>query len=161
MKIELTDEQAQEVTHGRSVEVVDPASAQTFVVLPREKYEQVQALLEKTSDRAAAAPGADVTSPVSPGIRRSQEAYWRDLPALLKLRSRKRQWVAYHGDQRVGFGRTSAELYRECIERHGLKKEEFYVDRLEPRSLPPWEAEVIDAPFPWSEAPAEPPDAPA
>jgi hypothetical protein len=94
----------------------------------------------------------EIAAQIPPGIRRSQEAYWRDLPQLLSLKSGKRQWVAYHGDERVGFGSTSAELFQECMESRGLKKEEFYVDRLEPRALPPWEAEAIDAPFPWSEA---------
>ena len=80
---------------------------------------------------------------VSPGIRRSQEAYWRDLPRLLPLRSRERRWVAYHGDERVGFGRTQAELYRECI-RRGLKVNDIYIDRLELDYQPPWEPPEVE-----------------
>jgi hypothetical protein len=81
------------------------------------------------------------------GILRSQQAYWRDLPLLLKRRSSKRRWVAYHGDNRIGFADTSAELYHEFLHQRGLRKDEIYVDRVEPRGLPPWEAEDIDAPF--------------
>ena len=71
------------------------------------------------------------------------QADWRDLPDLLKLNSPERQWVAYHGEERVGFARTVAELYQEC-ERRGIPIGEFYVDRLEPRAFPPWEVEVLD-----------------
>ena len=66
-----------------------------------------------------------------------QQAYWRDLPELLKVKSRVQQWVAYYGDQRVAFGRTGAELYRHCLQR-GLKRGDFYVGRLEERPTPPW-----------------------
>jgi hypothetical protein len=83
---------------------------------------------------------------VKPGIRAAQEAYWRDLPELLKLKSPRRQWVAYHWQQRIGFASTDGELYRKC-ERRGIPRGEFYVDRLEPRELPPWEEEVIECRF--------------
>jgi hypothetical protein len=66
---------------------------------------------------------------IAPGILRSMQAYWRDLPQLLPLRSRKREWVAYHGDERVGFGRTQTDLYQVCIGR-GLRDDEFYIGRI-------------------------------
>ena len=75
---------------------------------------------------------------IAPGIVRSMQAYWRDLPQLLPLRSRKREWVAYHGDDRLAFGRSQTELYEECI-RRGLRDDEFYIGRLEPDFQPPWE----------------------
>jgi len=75
---------------------------------------------------------------ILPGIRRSMEAYWRDLPLLLPLKSRKRQWVAYHGDERVAFGPTQHGLYQECY-RRGIDGDEVYIGRLEPDHLPPWE----------------------
>jgi hypothetical protein len=161
MKIELTDEQERDVEQGRTVEVVDTESAKAFVILSQAQYEQMQSLLKPARLQGDPPARADIASQIPPGIRRSQEAYWRELPGLLKMKSRKRQWVAYHGDERVGFGRTSAELYRECMGRRGLKKDEFYVDRLEPRPLPPWEAEEVVAPFPWGEALVEPTDGPA
>jgi len=48
---------------------------------------------------------------VAPMIARSQAAFRRDLPELLK--THYWQWVAYHGDDRICFGRTQFELYEE------------------------------------------------
>ena len=65
--------------------------------------------------------------------------------------------MAYHGEQRVGFAATVAELYRECQLR-GIPSTEFYVDRLEPRALPPWEEEVLEIYFATAEPiPPSPP----
>jgi hypothetical protein len=80
---------------------------------------------------------------IPPGIRRSMEAYWRDLPQLLPLKSRKRRWVAYHGEERVAFGRGQWELYDECF-RRGLREEEFFVGPLEQDYQPPWEPEEVE-----------------
>lgn len=63
--------------------------------------------------------------PVLPGIQRSLDAFHRDLPELMK--THYGQWVAYHGDKRIGFGRTQTALYQECV-RRGLKKGEFIVE---------------------------------
>jgi 6-phosphogluconolactonase/glucosamine-6-phosphate isomerase/deaminase len=59
-------------------------------------------------------------------IQRSQEAFRRDLPRLLQTKGLYRHWVAYHGDERVGFARSDAELYEQCF-RRGLKDHEFVV----------------------------------
>jgi hypothetical protein len=66
---------------------------------------------------------------IAPVIAKSQAAFRRDLPELLK--SRFRWWVAYHGDERIRFGKTQRELYRECF-RRGLKEGEFVVCSIEP-----------------------------
>jgi hypothetical protein len=55
---------------------------------------------------------------------RSQAAFYRDLPELLKKNSR--QWVAYHGDDFLGCARTQTELFQRCLTR-GLKEDEFIV----------------------------------
>ena len=39
---------------------------------------------------------------ISPMVAKSQEAFRRDLPELLK--NHYGQWVAYHGDERLGLG---------------------------------------------------------
>ncbi len=62
-------------------------------------------------------------------IERSQAAFRRDLPELMK--THYRQWVAYHGDERVGFGKTERELYEKCL-RYGWTDEEFVVRSIEP-----------------------------
>lgn len=72
----------------------------------------------------------------------SQEAYWRDLPELLKQKSRERQWVAYHGQRLIGFAPTQAEICQECL-RLGIPRGEFYVDWVAPRALAPWEPEEL------------------
>ena len=37
---------------------------------------------------------------------RSKQAFWRDLPELLKKRRNRRKWAAYHGDERVAITRS-------------------------------------------------------
>jgi hypothetical protein len=139
--IKLTEKQRRAVatTTNGPVEVVDPASNRRYVLLPRDQFEKLRA----NGAEGSAPPSSGELDVVAPGVRRSQEAYWRDLPALLKLRNERRRWVAYHGDERVGFGRTAAELYQKCL-RRGWTDADFYVDRLEPRAFPPWEAEEIE-----------------
>lgn len=61
---------------------------------------------------------------VPPLRAQGEAAFYRDLPGLLKERSRL--WVAYSGDERIGFGRTKSELYDSCL-RRGLKPHEFIV----------------------------------
>lgn len=63
-------------------------------------------------------------------IERSQQAFRRDLDDLLK--THYRQWVAYHGDERVGFARTQTELYQRCLSK-GWKEDEFVVRSVEPQ----------------------------
>jgi hypothetical protein len=66
-------------------------------------------------------------------------AFRRDLPGLLK--ERPRQWVAYHGDQCLGFAMTARELHRECIRRR-LPDDEYIV-----RPIAPEPPDVIDNPY--------------
>ena len=68
---------------------------------------------------------------IAPMIAKSQEAFRRDLPRLLG--ERYGQWVAYHGDERIGFGRSQFELYDECI-RRGLRDDEFVVRVVAPEA---------------------------
>jgi hypothetical protein len=57
------------------------------------------------------------------------QAFYRDLPQLLQ--ERPGQWVAYYGNQQLGFGATSTELYRECL-RRGLAPEDIGLFSIEP-----------------------------
>lgn len=59
-----------------------------------------------------------------PMIQKSIDAFRRDLPEMLKTHRGK--WVAYSGDERIGFGKTQTELYRECF-RRGLTRDDFVV----------------------------------
>jgi hypothetical protein len=78
-----------------------------------------------------AAPVPTLPDRLDPQIERSQNAFRRDLPELLRRKDLSRQWVAYHGDQRVAFGRSKTELYQECL-RRGLVRGTFVVRSIEP-----------------------------
>jgi hypothetical protein len=84
-------------------------------------------------------PVSELPDSIPPLIQRAQEAFLRDLPELLGMRDRRRQWVAYHGDERVGFGKTKTDLYQDCL-RQGLQRGEFVVRSIEQVS---GEAEVF------------------
>ena len=89
---------------------------------------------------AANEPLSQLPDTISPLMKRSQAAFHRDLPELLKMKGRFRQWVAYQGDQRIGFAKTKTELYQACL-RRGLRRGEFVVRSIEPEV--PREAEVF------------------
>src|SRR5262249_9786663 len=58
------------------------------------------------------------------------KSFERDLPEMLK--SHYRKWVAYHGDKRIGFGRTKMGLYQQCL-RMGLGDDQFLILSVEPQ----------------------------
>jgi hypothetical protein len=51
-------------------------------------------------------------------------AFQRDLPQLWAVRAG--QWVAYQGDQQLGFALHKHELYQQCFQR-GLARDEFVI----------------------------------
>lgn len=69
---------------------------------------------------------------VPPLIAQAQEAFHRDLPSLLI--DHRGEWVAYHGDQAVGFSHSMLDLYQECSRRE-IKLNEFLVRRVDPDLL--------------------------
>lgn len=73
-----------------------------------------------------------VTSQETEHRRRLGEQAWaafqRDWPQLAQ--EHYGQWVAYHGDQQLGIGRSKTELYQVCLQR-GLKRGEFQVFGIE------------------------------
>ena len=79
---------------------------------------------------------------IPPMIQRSMEAFRRDLPGLLQMKKRLGQWVAYHGDQQIGFGKKKTQLYQQCLSQ-GLKIDEFIImcvgpdlpDEIDPEEL--------------------------
>jgi hypothetical protein len=76
--------------------------------------------------------GAALAPPVqelSPQIQQSRNAFRRDLPHLLW--ERYRQWVAYHGDERIGFSSSKRRLYQECL-RRGPRPGTFVIRSIEP-----------------------------
>jgi hypothetical protein len=129
--IELNSEQRQAMAQGQPVQIIDPVTHDAYVLVPAEVYARLSGELP----RPAHQPHPDIP----PMIFRSMQAFWRDLPELLKKRRNRGKWAAYHGDERVVIARSAVDAYRECF-RRGLKRGEFYVDKLEPdpEEIPPW-----------------------
>jgi len=96
------------------------------------------------------------TSQIPPGIRRSQEAFWRDLPRLLEIARNRGKWAAYTGDERIGIAGTKTELVRDVV-RRGIPKEEYYVGRIKPGVQAPWEPIEVESIHPdhFEELPSE------
>ena len=150
--IELNAEQRQAVAQGEPVQIVDPLTHDAYVLVRAEVFARLSGEL----------PPPELHQPnpeIPPGVLRSQQAFWQDLPELLKKKRNRGKWAVYHGSERVAIGRTEVEAYQECF-RRGLKDEEFYVGKLVPdpdgiprggRSTADWSLyEVTD------EAPSEP-----
>ncbi|MBW3538826.1 MAG: hypothetical protein KY476_01010 [Planctomycetes bacterium] len=78
----------------------------------------------QSDDERAAALRALLEADPPPMITKSIAAFRRDLPELLK--THRGQWVAYHGDERIGFGRSKTDLYEACF-RGGLSRDDFVV----------------------------------
>ena len=133
--IELTPEQLRAVEQGEPVRVTDPATPDPLVVMRADVYERFADLLPEPTHEPP--PG------IEPLMLRSMQAFWRDLPELLKLKSKARQWVGYHGDERVAFGRDDLDVYKACFAR-GLKRDEFYVGWIKPDDTPPWGTIEVD-----------------
>ncbi len=96
--------------------------------------EQKTQVVELTDEERAAQIDALLNSEPLPMIQKSIDAFRRDLPELLKTHYRK--WVAYHGNERIGFGKTETELYEECFHR-GLTRDDFVVCGIEPGAFDP------------------------
>ena len=129
MPVELTDEQRRVVgeREGSPVEMVDPHTQRSYVLIAREQYDRIRSFVET--------PAAKETDPAIPeGIRRSQEAVRRALPELLAKLKYYHQWVAYHGEERIGIAPSETTLIRECL-RRGLQDDEYYVGWIDPCEL--------------------------
>jgi hypothetical protein len=95
---------------------------------------------------APAPPAGEPTEPdaeVAPGIRRAQEAFWRDLPELLRTKRNQGQWVAYRQDERIGVSLSPQKLLR-AIRSRGIPRDEYYLAVIRPHELPPWEPEQVE-----------------
>lgn len=129
--IELNPEQRQAAAQGEAVRIIDPLTHDAYVLLRAEAYARLEAGGRRPTKPTDAGP--------SPMMLLSQQAFWRELPDLLKDQSNHGKWAAYHGEERVALSRSDVEAYQACL-RRGLKRGEFYVGRLEadPDDIPPW-----------------------
>jgi hypothetical protein len=125
--IEFTPEQRRAAEQGEPVRVVDPETHDTYVLLRAEVFERLACDPHQPGPRPE----------IPPALIRSQQAFWRDLPELLRTRRNHGKWVAYCGDERVGVAADDADLIRAC-QRRGLRAKDYYLDVIEPMSQPPW-----------------------
>ena len=132
--ITLTPEQLQlvEQAGAQPVRVEDPTGRRTY------------RLVEEAAQAARPAPDGPGRSwgDIPEGILRSQDAFFRDLPELLKDESLRGVWVIYHGEERIGVAPKQLPLIEEC-NRRGLKREEYDVFVIRPQSREPEEIEIF------------------
>jgi hypothetical protein len=79
---------------------------------------------ELSDEERAAKIDALLNSEPLPMIQRSIDAFRRDLPGLLK--EHRGQYIAYHGQERIGIASSQISLYDECF-RRGLSRDDFVV----------------------------------
>jgi hypothetical protein len=134
----LTPEQRRliEEAGDRPVRIEDSELHQAYVLIRADLYERVRDVLEAPSVLDLQVPQ---------GIRRSQEAFFRDLPELLKDRKLRGKYAAYHRDERVKVAKSATDVIRECL-RRGLADHDYDVFVIEPQSPDP---EEIDYPSAW------------
>jgi hypothetical protein len=136
----LTPEQRRLVEQAgdRPVHIDDPEMHQAYVLIRADVYERVRDMIQPRS----------VEEPHVPeGIRKSQEAFFRDLPVLLKDLSLLGKYVAYRGDERVKIGRSEIDVIGECL-RRGLQSDQYDVFVIRPQSPEP---EEVDYPSAWDD----------
>jgi hypothetical protein len=129
--IELNAEQRQTMAQGQPVRIVDPETHDAYVLFRAADYARLEGVLPRPVEPPP--PG------IGPLMLRSMQAFWRDLPELLKHRRNRGKWAAYHGEERVAISRSDVDAYQECF-RRGLNRGEFYVGWLkeDPEGIPPW-----------------------
>jgi hypothetical protein len=114
------------IEHSGAVRIEDPETHAAYVILKAEVYERMKPLLENRHDE------------IPEGIRRSQDAFFRDLPELLRDESLLGQCVAYRGDERIGIAPSDEPLLRE-INRRRIKDDEFDLFVIKPQNREPEE----------------------
>jgi hypothetical protein len=106
------------------------APQKTSVATPRETPPPRPRLRRVASEEDELLPvkggPSGAASNLPPMIQRSQEAFRRNLPRLLQEKERLRQWVAYHGEDCLGFAASRIELYQRCLGQ-GLARDDFVV----------------------------------
>jgi hypothetical protein len=127
--IELTHEQQRAAAQGEPVRLVDATTRDAYILVRADVFARLTDVLP--------APEHKPPAEIGPQRLRSMQAFWRDLPELLKTRRNHGRWVAYRENERVGFGKTQAELYQDCF-RRGLQRGEFYIGRIKASDVPPW-----------------------
>jgi hypothetical protein len=122
--------QAIDQAGDQPVRLEDPERHCAYVLLKEQAYVRLV-----SGNRAEQVALFDIPA----GVRRSQQAFLRDLPELLKDEALRGQWIAYHGDERIGIAPSNEPLLRECA-RRGLGEDQydlFIIDETEEVEIPP------------------------
>jgi len=129
----ITHEQRHEIEQAGAIRIEDPETHAAYVILKAEVYERMKPFLENRNDG------------IPEGIRRSRDAFFRDLPELLKDESLLGQCVAYCGEERIGIAPSDEALIRE-INRRGIKDDELDLFVIRPQGREP---EEVTYPSSW------------
>jgi hypothetical protein len=132
----LTAEQRQEIEKAgdEPVRIEDPETHATYVLLRAEVYDRL---------RPPPTPEDEdlFRMEIPEGIRRSKEAFLRDLPELMTRKRLRGRWALYHGDKRIGIWRNPPAMIRRIV-KLGLQMDEYYSDVIEPHPEEPEEIET-------------------
>jgi hypothetical protein len=141
MSIELTKEQRDQLKSlpFKAVTVVDTDTKQVYVLMQTEMYRLL--ISQQPPNGKVVVDYTIGLPPVPEGIRKSREAFLRDLPQLLEDKRFKEKWVLYRGAKRLATASTHDELMDVC-EKHGLKADEYWTDKVvyhqpEPEEIEP------------------------
>jgi hypothetical protein len=129
----LTPELREEIekARGNPVRLEDPETHTAYVLLKAEEYDRLN-----LSGRSESVP----TDQVPEAVRRSKEAFLRELPRLMARKRLRGRWVIYCGQVRIGVSRRGDELLRKA-HKLGLRNDQFYFGVVEPHSPEPEEIE--------------------
>jgi hypothetical protein len=109
-------------------------------LIAREQFEKIRSMLDEPK---ASEVSLETSVKISRIMLRSQQAFWRDLPELLKHKKLRGQWVCYRGDERLGIAKTGTELVQKSLKR-GLQRGQFYLGRIQYEPTPPWEPTELE-----------------
>jgi hypothetical protein len=129
MGIELTNEQRDQLRNQsyKAVTVFDSDTKEVYVLMRTEMYRYL--ISHQPPNGKVVVDYTVGLPPVPEGIRKSREAFLRDLPQLLGDNRFKEKWVLYRGAKRLATASTHDELMDVC-EKHGLKADEYWTDKV-------------------------------
>ena len=118
---ELTEPLQRALDTGGQVRLRDPRNDNVYVLMRESAGEKAVDSLKSEDEFADLAEG----------VRRSKQAFLRDLPALLQNPKYDRWCVVYHGEERIGPAPSEMDLLLQC-QRRGLESDQYYVGIIAP-----------------------------